>query len=129
MRAQKTPDLRRAQRSNAAPERETCCPVRRVETCSRTLFLWHAFTSSLSKQENLFGIRNSYVLLNSTLPQSKSAYLGRLLQFTNLLNLTLLTRPSIRNTDQVFEPPELINGSGIPVIGIRPITIPTFTNT
>jgi hypothetical protein len=50
-------------------------------------------------------------------------------QFTNLRNLTLFTNPSIRKTDHVFDPPELIRGSGIPAIGIRPTTIPTLTST
>ena len=50
-------------------------------------------------------------------------------QLTNLLNLTPFTSPSIKKIDHVFEPPELMSGSGIPVTGIRPTTIPTFTNT
>jgi hypothetical protein len=50
-------------------------------------------------------------------------------QFTNLRNLTPFTKPSIRKIDQVLDPPELIRGSGIPVIGIFPTTIPTFTST
>jgi hypothetical protein len=54
---------------------------------------------------------------------------GAAIQFTNLRNLTPFTKPSIKKIDQVLEPPELISGSGIPVIGIFPTTIPTFTNT
>ena len=50
-------------------------------------------------------------------------------QFTNRRNRTLFTSPSIKNIESVLDPPELINGSGIPVTGIRPTTIPTFTNT
>lgn len=50
------------------------------------------------------------------------------IQFTNRRSRTLFTSPSIRNTEKIFEPPELINGRGIPVTGIRPTTIPTFTN-
>jgi len=51
------------------------------------------------------------------------------LQFKNRRSLTLFTRPSIRKTDQVLEPPKLISGSGMPVTGMRPTTIPTFTST
>jgi hypothetical protein len=40
-----------------------------------------------------------------------------------------LIRPNIKNTERIFEPPELIRGNGIPVTGILPTTIPTFTNT
>ena len=50
-------------------------------------------------------------------------------QFTNRRNRTLFTSPSIKNIESVLDPPELINGSGMPVTGIRPTTIPTFTNT
>ena len=50
-------------------------------------------------------------------------------QFTNLRSRTLLTKPSIRNIDKILEPPALISGSGMPVTGIRPTTIPTLTST
>jgi hypothetical protein len=48
---------------------------------------------------------------------------------TNLRSRTLLTSPSIMKFDNTLEPPALIKGSGIPVTGIRPTTIPTFTST
>ena len=48
-------------------------------------------------------------------------------QFKNRQSRTLLTSPSIINIDNVFEPPALIRGSGMPTTGIRPMTIPTFT--
>src|SRR5581483_10249530 len=54
---------------------------------------------------------------------------SRPLQFTNRRSRTLFTSPSIKNTATIFDPPELISGSGIPVTGILPTTIPTFTNT
>jgi hypothetical protein len=50
-------------------------------------------------------------------------------QFTNRRSRTLFTSPSIKNIATIFEPPELISGRGMPVTGIRPTTIPTFTNT
>ena len=50
-------------------------------------------------------------------------------QFTNRRSRTLFTSPSIKNIATIFDPPELISGSGMPVTGIRPTTIPTFTNT
>ena len=49
-------------------------------------------------------------------------------QFTNRRSRTLFTSPNIKNVDNVFEPPALISGSGMPTTGILPITIPTFTN-
>ena len=51
------------------------------------------------------------------------------LQFTKRRRRTLLTSPNIINVESVLEPPALISGRGIPVTGIRPITIPTFTST
>jgi len=51
------------------------------------------------------------------------------LQFTKRRRRTLLTRPSIRNIDNILEPPALISGRGIPVTGMRPTTIPTLTRT
>jgi hypothetical protein len=73
----------------------------------------------------------SFVLLSPTSTYRRTGFqLGsHVSQFTNLRNLTLFTKPSIRNTDHVLDPPELISGRGIPVIGIRPTTIPTLTNT
>jgi hypothetical protein len=50
-------------------------------------------------------------------------------QLTNRRSRTLFTSPSIMNTENMFEPPELMSGRGIPVTGIRPTTIPTFTRT
>jgi hypothetical protein len=50
-------------------------------------------------------------------------------QFTNRRSRTLFTSPSIKNIATIFDPPELISGSGMPVTGIRPTTIPTFTST
>jgi hypothetical protein len=50
-------------------------------------------------------------------------------QFTNRRSRTLFTSPSIKNIATIFDPPELISGSGMPVTGIRPTTIPTFTKT
>jgi len=50
-------------------------------------------------------------------------------QFTNRRSRTLFTSPSIKNIATISDPPELISGSGIPVTGIRPTTIPTFTKT
>jgi len=50
-------------------------------------------------------------------------------QFTNRRSRTLFTSPSIKNIATIFDPPELISGRGIPVTGILPTTIPTFTNT
>ena len=52
----------------------------------------------------------------------------RALQFTKRRNRTLFTSPSIKNTDRRLEPPLLISGKGMPVTGIRPTTIPMFTN-
>ena len=49
-------------------------------------------------------------------------------QFTKRLSRTLFTSPNIKNVDSVFEPPALISGRGMPVTGILPTTIPTFTN-
>src|SRR5262249_27797506 len=49
-------------------------------------------------------------------------------QLTKRRSRTLFTRPSIKNVDSVFEPPALIRGRGMPVTGILPTTIPTFTN-
>jgi hypothetical protein len=52
----------------------------------------------------------------------------RPLQFTNRRSRTLFTSPSIKKIDKMFDPPALMRGSGIPVTGMRPTTIPTFTN-
>ena len=49
-------------------------------------------------------------------------------QLRNRRSLTLFTSPSIINTENIFEPPELMSGKGIPVTGMRPTTIPTFTS-
>ena len=66
-----------------------------------------------------------FVLLSSGPFRPNSAPdLEGLIQFTNLRSRTLFTNPSIRKIDQVFEPPALISGSGIPVTGILPTTIP-----
>ena len=51
------------------------------------------------------------------------------LQFTNRRSRTLFTSPSIKKIDRILDPPALISGSGTPVTGILPTTIPTFTNT
>jgi hypothetical protein len=51
------------------------------------------------------------------------------LQLTNRRSRTLLTSPSIKKNATMFDPPELISGRGIPVTGILPTTIPTFTKT
>lgn len=51
------------------------------------------------------------------------------LQFTKRRNRTLFTSPSIRNIDNMLDPPALISGKGMPVTGMRPTTIPTFTRT
>ena len=80
-------------------------------------------------------LRNFFVLLRlNPKVKFKNCKFNRLAvssrrQCANLLVLTLFTRPSIRKTDQVFDPPELIRGSGMPVTGIRPTTMPTFTRT
>ena len=50
------------------------------------------------------------------------------IQLTNRRSRTMFTSPSIRNVDKVLDPPELISGNGMPVTGILPTTIPTFTN-
>ena len=49
-------------------------------------------------------------------------------QFTKRRSRTLFTSPSIKKVDSVFEPPALMSGRGMPVTGILPTTIPTFTN-
>ena len=49
-------------------------------------------------------------------------------QFTKRRSRTLFTSPNIKNVDNVFEPPALISGSGMPTTGILPTTIPIFTN-
>ena len=49
-------------------------------------------------------------------------------QFTKRRSRTLFTNPNIKNVESVFEPPALISGRGMPVTGILPTTIPTFTN-
>ena len=38
----------------------------------------------------------------------------------------MFTSPSAKKLVQILEPPELIKGSGIPVTGIKPATIPTL---
>jgi hypothetical protein len=76
------------------------------------------------------GIRNADPKRESnslTLNLSKT---GRFpaIQLTNRRSRTLFTSPSIKNIATIFDPPELISGSGMPVTGILPTTIPTFTN-
>lgn len=72
------------------------------------------------------GATGSGSLLTAPNPKSNLDQPAR--QFTNRRSLTLWTRPSIRKVDSVLEPPALISGSGIPVIGMRPTTIPIFTS-
>jgi hypothetical protein len=59
--------------------------------------------------------------------QDIASYPEVLLQFTNLRSRMLFTSPSSMKFDKIADPPALIKGRGIPVTGIRPTTIPTFT--
>src|SRR5947209_7307960 len=94
----------------------------RATTCD-TSTAFHNRRTFSGKSENPCPSQfDPFLLSNRPIP-------GHTYQFTNLRNLTLFTKPNIRKIDHVFEPPELIKGNGIPVIGILPITIPTFTNT
>ena len=74
-----------------------------------------------------FGSQQNFVLLNLSYTAATLSRLGSA-QFTNRRSRTLFTSPNIKNVDNVFEPPALISGSGMPTTGILPTTIPTFTN-
>ena len=50
-------------------------------------------------------------------------------QFTNRRMLTLIASPRPRKVNMAEEPPWLISGSGMPVIGKKPIIMPTLTAT
>src|ERR1039457_4964394 len=48
-------------------------------------------------------------------------------QLTNRRMRTFIATPSARNVNNTEDPPYLINGKGIPVTGINPMTIPMLT--
>lgn len=63
----------------------------------------------------------------TTLSWKPQDLVSRTLQLIKRRSRTLFTSPSIINMDNVFDPPALMKGSGMPVTGIRPITMPTLT--
>jgi len=69
-----------------------------------------------------------FVLLNCSKSPRRYRAVSGSAQFTKRRSRTLFTSPNIKNVDNVFEPPALISGSGMPTTGILPTTIPTFTN-
>jgi hypothetical protein len=91
------------------------------------------------RSEGFFGSqpRSSIILSNQLLPKLQHLAAGcppgvawpAAVQFTKRLRRTLFTSPSIKKFDKTLDPPALISGNGIPVVGIRPTTIPALTST
>ena len=110
---------------------ENLVPEARAESCSGTPAPWirspsfRATVDVLQQSETLLScsVRPYLIQVCRTSPVQ-----GRN-QVADRLSLTLLTRPSNKKTDRIFDPPELISGRGIPATGIRPTTIPTLTST
>ena len=80
----------------------------------------------LSPSGSLTGLPTIFLLF--TQKAARAARPIHSIQPINLLRRTLLTSPSIMKFESTLEPPALISGNGMPVTGIRPTTIPTFTN-
>lgn len=107
-----------------APRRQTPCATpgpRRPPPVSITGF---------SSNGNLFSANPKlYCPTQSGASLISSNQLSKTYVVTERLSLTLFTRPNIKKTESTLDPPELMRGRGMPVTGIRPTTIPTFTST
>ena len=62
-----------------------------------------------------------------TIPAARSGWPAGPAQFTKRLMRMFITMPRARNVNSTDEPPYLNRGRGMPVTGIRPMTMPTLT--